>query len=131
MLQQLSYKSKRTAWCHKPEAMLFSIVQADTMNNVMTKKLIHLPYFCISVAILLAFRCTPSKGLTEEDISFCISSNSSLAQTANCQCLRGGRGGRDGRSCGQSNVELVDLVCSGVSALDLPVNEIYSHITCL
>ena len=95
------------------------------------KKLVHLPYFCISVAILLAFCSTLSKGVDEVDISFCIPANSRLAQTAaNCRCLKDGRGGRDGRSCGFSG-ELVDLVCSGVSALDLPANEVYSHITCL
>ena len=87
---------------------------------------------CISVTVFMVFCCTLTNGLTEEHISSCIRGNSTLAQTANCKCYRGGRGGRDGRSCGQSqNIELVDLVCSGVSAVDLPMGEVYGNITCL
>ena len=92
--------------------------------------IIHLTC-CISVTVFLVFCCSLTNGVTEEPISFCISENSTLAQVANCKCYRGGRGGRDGRSCGQSDIELVDLVCSGVSAVDLPVGEVYGHVTCL
>ena len=90
------------------------------------------PACCISVTVFMVFCCTLTNGLTEEHISSCIRGNSTLAQTANCKCYRGGREGRDGRSCGQSvNVEFIDLVCSGVSAVDLPTGEVYGNITCL
>ena len=94
------------------------------------QKLVHSTYFCIATTLLLAFCCSPTNGVDDDLTSFCIPENSTLAQTANCRCHRGGRGGMDGRTCGQS-AELVDLVCSGVSAVDLPVGEFYDHITCL
>ena len=89
-----------------------------------------LKYLCITVTILLAFCSAPTNGVTEGPISTCISENSILARTGNCKCLLGGRGGGSGRSCGFSSV-LVDLVCSGVSAIDLPAGEVYDNLTCL
>lgn len=82
------------------------------------------------MVLLLAFYCTLANGVSEEPISFCIPANSTLAQTASCKCYSGGRGGKDGRSCGFSS-DLVDLVCLEVSALDLPIDEVYRHVTCL
>ena len=100
------------------------------MRCTMSSRQKLLAYICISMAILLVFCSTSADGLTKEEVSFCIPENSILAEMANCDCFRGGRGGQIGRSCGYSN-DLVDLVCTGVSILDLPVDEIYDHITCL
>ena len=94
-----------------------------------------MPYFCITVTLLVVFCCAPPvSGIEELDISACIPGNSarSLGQTASCTCHIGGRGGAGRRTCGQSrDIELVDLVCSGVSAVDLPADEVYNNITCL
>lgn len=87
---------------------------------------------CLSVTVFIMVFCfTPTIGLEERHISVCIPENSTLARTANCKCYSGGRGGRERRSCGQSSGELIDLVCSGVSVVDLPMGEVYGQITCL
>ena len=94
------------------------------------QKHVHSTYFCVATILLLVFCCSPTNGVDEVSISSCIPENSTLAQTANCKCYTGGRGGVDGRSCGFSG-RLVDLVCSGVSDFALPVNAEYDHVTCL
>lgn len=82
------------------------------------------------MTVLLAFCSAPTNGVTEQNIAFCIPEASTLARTAKCVCYTGGRAARDRRSCGVSG-NLVDLVCSGVSAVDLPADEVYDHLTCL
>ena len=104
---------------------------SEDMAASSRQKLVHSTYLCITIALLLVSFCPPTEAVTEEPISACISNSSTLAVTASCKCYRGGRGGTDGRSCGQSNAEFYDLVCSGVSVVDLPAEDVYSHITCL
>lgn len=91
---------------------------------------IHFPYLNIATTLIVVFCFTPTTGAYVVPISHCFSENSTLARLADCTCYQGGRGGIDGRSCGQSS-ELVDLVCSGVSAIDFPPGEIYHNVTCL
>ena len=108
------------------------IDMAYTVSLSMSKIPTHSMYFRISIVLLLVhmFYGIPTKGVTEKILQQCIPANSTLAQTANCQCYSGGREGRDERSCGFSK-NLVDLVCSGVSGVDLPTDEAYRYITCL
>ena len=103
---------------------------AYTVSLSMSKIPTHLMYFRISIVLLLVVYSAPTKEVTEKILQQCIPANSTLAQTANCQCYSGGRGGRDERSCGFSK-NLIDLVCSGVSGVDLPTDEAYRYITCL
>ena len=105
---------------------------AYTISLWMSKIPTHLMYFRISIVLLLVFYSTSTNGITEKILlsEQCIPTNSTLAQTANCKCYSGGRGGRGGRNCGFSK-NLVDLVCLGVSVVDLPTDEAYRYITCL
>lgn len=107
--------------------------QADAMDMGCTmsfRKKVIILCIHVSMPILLILCSTPANGLTKVNVSSCIPASSILAETANCECFQGGRGGQDGRSCGYST-NLVDLVCSGVLILDLPPGEIYGNVTCL